>query len=205
MILELAVPWLLHSREGANVVINYLPAEESDAQEVAAVINSTTEARIFTIAGDLRNEFFCTDLVNRSVELLGGLDILVNNAGFGSVISLDIATHSSALFNQTIETNVDAPFWLSRAARPHLPPGSSIIFTASAMVMRPNAALIDYAASKGFINTFSQALSFQLAPAGIRVNSVAPGLTLTPFLAAQGLNDSVLQMQAAAAPYGRVG
>lgn len=185
------------------MVINYLPEEEPDAQEVISTITSTTAGRIFAIPGNLRNETFCNHLVTRAADLLGGLDILVNNAGY-SRVSFDIATHSLERFNQTIETNIYAPFWLSRAARPLLGPGSSIIFTASGIIQSPPGQQLDYAASKAFVHTFSQALAAQLTPAGIRVNAVAPALVFTPFLAAQGMTNEFMQEAGAASPMGRV-
>jgi len=194
---------IAYAREGADVVINYLPEEEPDAQQVIAAINSTTASRIFAVPGDLRNETFCNHLITSSADLLGGLDILVSNAAY-SLISFDITTLPRESFQQTIDTNIYAPFWLTRAARPLLAPGSSIIYTASGIINRPAAELIDYAASKAWVNTFSQALAAQLAPAGIRVNAVAPALTFTPFLLSQGMTNEVMHEIATASPMGRL-
>jgi NAD(P)-dependent dehydrogenase (short-subunit alcohol dehydrogenase family) len=195
---------IAYAREGADVVINYLPEEESDAQDVVSVITSSTSSQIFTIPGDLRNESFCVDLVNRAAQLLGGIDILVGNAAYSN-ISSDITTLSNEQFDQTIYTNIYANFWLSRAVRPLLEPGSSIIFTASGIVQAPPGRLIDYASTKGFIQTFSRALASQLAPFGIRVNAVAPALTLTNFLSTQGMtNEMMREAISTATPYGRL-
>ncbi|KAK5103969.1 hypothetical protein LTS08_003393 [Lithohypha guttulata] len=191
------------AREGANVAINYLDVEEPDAQEVASVISSSTPSRLITLPGDLRNETFCYDLVSRAAEELGGLDILVNNAAYSN-ISFDIRTHSMESFNQTLETNIYAPFYLSKAAASILPAGSSIIFTASGIFQSPGPALVDYASTKGFIVTLSRALAAQLAPRGIRVNAVAPAVVLTNFLSTQGMTTEAMRDIVEATPYGRV-
>jgi NAD(P)-dependent dehydrogenase (short-subunit alcohol dehydrogenase family) len=196
---------IAYAREGADVVINYLPEEESDAEDVVSVITSSTSSQISTIPGDLRNESFCVDLVNRAAELLGGIDILVSNAGYSN-ITHDIRDLSNEQFDRTIDTNIYANFWLSKAARPFLEPGSSIIFTASGIVQNPPGRLIDYAATKGFVTTFSRALAAQLAPFGIRVNAVAPLLTLTNFLSTQGMTTEIMRETISRqAPFGRIG
>jgi hypothetical protein len=112
---------IAYVREGADVVINYLPAEEEDAQEVLALIKAENR-RGFGIPGDLRNETFCQQLVEQAVHNLGGLDIVVNNAARQQTRAslLDITTED---FDATIKTNIYAPFWVSRAALPHLKTG----------------------------------------------------------------------------------
>ncbi|KEF52316.1 uncharacterized protein A1O9_11556 [Exophiala aquamarina CBS 119918] len=195
---------IAYAREGADVVINYLPEEESDAQDVVSVITSSTSSQIFTIPGDLRNESFCVDLVSRAAELLGGLDILVSNAAYSN-ISEDIRTLSNEQFDRTIYTNIYANFWLSRAARPLLEPGSSIIFTSSGITQAPSGGLIDYGATKGFVTTFSRSLALQLTPFGIRVNAVAPALVLTNFLSTQGMTTEIMRdVISSTAPLGRI-
>lgn len=194
---------IAYAREGADVVINYLPEEESDAQEVVSVITSTTSARIVAISGDLRDESFCIDLVNRAAEQLGGLDILVSNAAYSN-ITLDIRDLTNEQFDRTIYTNIYANFWLSKAIRRHLEPGSTIIFTSSGIPEAPTGGLIDYGATKAFVTTFSRSLALQLAPFGIRVNAVAPALTLTNFLSTQGMTIEIMRQVVEATPFGRV-
>jgi NAD(P)-dependent dehydrogenase (short-subunit alcohol dehydrogenase family) len=194
---------IAYAREGADVVINYLPEEEPDAEDVVAVINSTTDSRIFTIPGDLRNRDFCIDLASRAADLLGGLDILVNNAAFSN-ISFDITTLPEHSFQRTIQTNIMAPFWLTQAARPLLSAGASIIFTSSGIGEQPAAELLDYAGTRAFISNFVRGLSRQLTPQGIRVNGVLPALTLSPFLPQQGLNTSAMNYIIQASPMGRI-
>src|ERR1700722_10880276 len=120
---------IAYAREGADVAINYFPSEEPDAREVVDLIKA--EGRIgLAIPGDLREEKFCQELVDRAVRGLGGLDIVVSNAGRqqtrGSI--LDVTTED---FDATMKTNIYAPFWIIKAALPHLKPGSVIIGTAS--------------------------------------------------------------------------
>jgi NAD(P)-dependent dehydrogenase (short-subunit alcohol dehydrogenase family) len=192
------------AREGADVVINYLPEEQPDADEVVSAINSTTDSRIYTVPGDLRNEAFCDELVAEAVDLLGGLDILINNAGFGE-IAPNITSRSRETFRQTIETNIYAPFYLTQAAVPHMPPGSSIVFTSSLIYTTPPYTLADYASSKAYLYTFASALAAGLmAEAGIKVNAVRPAVFLSNFLTSQGQTTEQVRENAAVLPLGRI-
>jgi NAD(P)-dependent dehydrogenase (short-subunit alcohol dehydrogenase family) len=192
------------AREGANVVINYLPGEQSDADDVASIIGSTTNSSIFTLPGDLRNETFCAELVRESADLLGGLDILINNAGYSRAFD-DIANLSTASFTRTMQTNIFAPMFLTRAAASLMPPGSAIVFTSSVITQAPAYRLADYAASKAFLLTFSQALAVGLMQTrGIKVNAVRPAITYTPFLPSQGQTAMDVMSQGRTNPLGRV-
>lgn len=164
---------IAYAREGADVAINYLPAEESDAQEVIDLIKKEGRKAI-AIPGDLREESFCKRLVDEAVKGLGGLDILVNNAGRQQTREsiLDI---SSEDFDATMKTNIYAPFWITKAALPHLKPGSVIIATTSVQATDPSAELFDYAQTKAANTSYVRSLAKQLGPKGIRVNGVAPG------------------------------
>ena len=172
------------AREGADVAINYLPAEESDAAEVVELIRAEGRKAI-AIPGDIRNENFCKKLVRRAVKELGGLDILVNNAGQqqSSDSILDITTKQ---FDSTFKTNVYALFWITKAAVPHLKAGASIINTSSVQAYDPSPNLLDYAQTKCCIVSFTKSLSQQLAEKGIRVNAVAPGPFWTPLQSSGG-------------------
>ena len=164
---------IAYAREGADVVINYFPTEESDAQEVITLIKAEGRKGI-GIPGDLREEAFCKKLVEQAVLQLGGLDIVVNNAGRQQTHAsiLDISTEQ---FDWTMKTNIYAPFWIIQAALPHLQPGSVIIGTTSEQAYDPSPDLYDYAQTKAATMNYVKSLAKQLGPKGIRVNGVAPG------------------------------
>ncbi|WP_332848118.1 SDR family oxidoreductase [Massilia sp. S19_KUP03_FR1] len=169
---------IAYAREGADVAINYLPAEEPDAREVVALIRAEGRKAV-AIPGDIRSEAFCKKLVEDAVRQLGGLDILVNNAArqASQESILDITTQQ---FDDVFKTNVYAMFWITKAAVPHLKEGAAIINTASVNAYDPGENIIDYASSKGAIMIFTKGLAKQLASKGIRVNAVAPGPFWTP-------------------------
>ena len=166
------------AREGADVAINYLPVEESDAREVVELIRAEGRKAV-AIPGDIRDEAFCHRLVADAIRELGGLDILVNNAATQTVQRsiMDITTQQ---FDSTFKTNVYAMFWITKAAMPHLEPGAAIINTSSVQAYDPSATLLDYAQTKASIVAFTKSLAKQVAAQGIRVNAVAPGPFWTP-------------------------
>jgi NAD(P)-dependent dehydrogenase (short-subunit alcohol dehydrogenase family) len=169
---------IAYAREGADVAINYLPAEEPDAREVVALIRAEGRKAV-AIPGDIRTEAFCKKLVADAVRELGGLDILVNNAA-RQAAQESILDITSQQFDDVFKTNVYAMFWITKAAVPHLKEGAVIINTASVNSYDPGETIIDYAASKGAIMIFTKGLAKQLASKGIRVNAVAPGPFWTP-------------------------
>ncbi|WP_371483183.1 SDR family oxidoreductase [Kitasatospora sp. NBC_00315] len=181
---------LAFAREGADVAFCHLPAEEDDARETTRLVEEAGR-RALAVAGDVREEQFCADLVTRTVDTLGGLDILVNNAAYQMSQPDGLAAISTDQLDRVMKTNVYAMFWLCRAALPHLRPGASVINTASVQAYRPSPHLLDYAATKGAIVTFTQGLAQQLAPEGIRVNAVAPGPVWTPLIPATMAPDKV--------------
>ncbi|NKC33992.1 SDR family oxidoreductase [Falsiroseomonas selenitidurans] len=191
------------AREGADVAINYLPAEQSDADDVVRLIREAGRKAV-TIPGDIREERFCTRLVAQAREQLGGLDILVNNAARQTAQPsiLDITT---AQFDATFRTNAYAMFWITKAALPHLPAGASIINTTSVVAYDPPAMLLDYSATKAAIIAFTQALAKQVAERGIRVNAVAPGPFWTPLQPSGGQPTDALVQFGAESPFGRPG
>ncbi|SFW75608.1 SDR family oxidoreductase [Luteibacter sp. UNCMF366Tsu5.1] len=166
------------AREGADVVINYLPSEQKDADEVIALLRAEG-SKIVGIPGDLQDEAFCNELVAKTVKELGGLDILANVAG-RQQYSKSIDELDSESFQATFRTNVFALFWLTKAAMPHMPPGAAIVNTASIQAYQPSDILLDYAPTKAAIVAFTKALAKQAADKGIRVNAVAPGPVWTP-------------------------
>ena len=191
------------AREGADVAISYLPAEEPDAQEVMQLVRGAGRKGV-TLPGDIREEAFCNKLVSDAVDQLGGLDIVVSNAARQKSQNsiLDI---SSEQFNSTFKTNVYAMFWIIKAAIPHLPPGSTIIATTSVNAYDPGENIIDYAATKGAIMVFVKGLAKQLAGKGIRVNGVAPGPVWTPLQVTGGQPTDRLPEFGANTPMGRSG
>ncbi|MFY9958130.1 SDR family oxidoreductase [Bradyrhizobium sp.] len=191
------------AREGADVAINYFPTEQPDAQEVIALIK--TENRIgLAIPGDIRDEKFCQDLVRRAVEGLGGLDIVVSNAARQQSRE-SILDVSSEDFDATMKTNVYAPFWIIKAALPHLKPGSAIIGTASEQACDPSPELYDYAQTKAATMNYVKSLAKQLGPKGIRVNAVAPGPIWTPLQVSGGASMEKLEQFGSHTPLGRAG
>jgi len=177
------------AREGADVLISYLPEEESDAQVTREAVERAGR-RCLAMPGDIREEAQCQRLVDAAVENFGRLDVLVNNAAFQmSHSSLDEITAEE--FDRTFRTNVYANFYLSKAAAACMKPGSSIISTASVIADKPNASLVAYAATKGAIQNLSGGMAQLLAEKGIRVNCVAPGPFWTPLIPSTMPSDKV--------------
>jgi len=175
---------IAYAREGADIVLNYLPSEEADALEVVAHIQEAG-GKAITLPGDISDEAFCTELITKAHEALGGIDILVNVAG--KQISQDgIAQLTTEQFDKTFKVNVYAMFWLCKAAIPLMPPGATIINTASIQSYQPSATLLDYASTKAAIVAFTKALAGQVIEQGIRVNAVAPGPIWTPLQPSHG-------------------
>ncbi|WP_315388872.1 SDR family oxidoreductase [uncultured Stenotrophomonas sp.] len=172
------------AREGADVVLNYLPEEEKDAAEVVALIEAEGRKAV-AVPGDLQDEAFCNQLVDQAVKALGGLDVLANIAGKQLAVE-KIEDLTTEQFDATFRTNVHALFWVCKAALPHLPAGATIINTASIQAYQPSPNLLDYAPTKAAIVNFTKALAHQVAERGIRVNAVAPGPVWTPLQPAGG-------------------
>jgi NAD(P)-dependent dehydrogenase (short-subunit alcohol dehydrogenase family) len=191
------------AREGADVALSYLPEEEEDAQRVVELIEAAGQKAV-PVPGDVTDRLYCNELVAAAINGLGGLDILVNNAGKQvSVPSLTEITDEQ--FDLTYKTNVYAMFWITKEALPHLKPGAAIINTTSIQAYSPSETLVDYASTKAAINTFSKALSQQLAPKGIRVNTVAPGPIWTPLQPSGGQAPEALPEFGKDTPLGRAG
>ncbi len=191
------------AREGADVALNYLPDEQPDADEVIALIKEAGRTAL-PLPGDLREEEFCEKLVADAVRGLGGLDIIVSNAGRQQAHDsiMDISTEQ---FDATMKTNIYAPFWIIKAALPHLQPGSAIIATTSEQAYDPTPDLYDYAQTKAATMNFVKSLAKQLGPKGIRVNGVAPGPIWTPLQVSGGASMQKLEHFGSMTPLGRAG
>jgi NAD(P)-dependent dehydrogenase (short-subunit alcohol dehydrogenase family) len=194
---------IAYAREGADVAINYLPSEAPDAQEVIALIREAGRKGL-ALPGDLRDEAFCKTLVTDAVAGLGGLDIVVCNAGRQQA-QQSILDLSSEDFDATMKTNIYAPFWIIKAALPHLKPGSCIIGTTSEQAYDPSPDLYDYAQTKAATMNYVKSLAKQLGPKGIRVNGVAPGPIWTPLQVSGGATQEKLEKFGGMTSLGRPG
>ena len=169
------------AREGADVLVSYLD-ETNDARSTVEIIEGEGR-RAIAVAGDLQDEAHCRRVVEQARDEFGRIDVLVNNAAFQERRDRieDIPTEE---WERTLRTNLTATFWLCREAVPAMEAGASIINVSSIQAAQPSPSLLAYAATKGALVTYSQALSAMLAPRGIRVNVVAPGPVWTPLVAA---------------------
>jgi NAD(P)-dependent dehydrogenase (short-subunit alcohol dehydrogenase family) len=194
---------IAYAREGADVAINYFPSEEADATEVIQLIEGAGRNAV-AIPGDLRDEAFCQRLVAQAVEKLGGLDIVVCNAGRQQARAsiLDLTTED---FDATMKTNIYAPFWIIKAALPHLQAGASIIGTTSEQAYDPSPDLYDYAQTKAATMNYVKSLAKQLAGKGIRVNGVAPGPVWTPLQISGGAAEEKYENFGSKTVFGRPG
>jgi NAD(P)-dependent dehydrogenase (short-subunit alcohol dehydrogenase family) len=192
------------AREGADVAINYLPDEQSDAEATGALVRAAGRVAAL-VPGDLRTRETCVQVVADAVAQLGGLEILVNNAGYHwarGPEGLDGLDPDD--MDRVLKTNLHAVLWLCQAARPHLSRGSSIINTSSVQAYSPSKQLLDYAATKAAVNNLTVNLAADLGPDGIRVNAVAPGPIWTPLQVATRPADYI-ETLGAHTPLGRAG
>lgn len=191
------------AREGADVAINYLSSEQSDADQTVQYIEAANQKAV-AIPGDIANDQFCSEMVQRVHNELGGLDIIVNNAGKQLYVE-EIEQLDLQQVRETFDVNIIAMFAIIKAAMRFLPPGASIINTASIQAYQPSGGLLDYASTKAAIVAFTQALGEQLAPKGIRVNAVAPGPIWTPLQPSHGQPMEKLKQFGQGVPLGRAG
>lgn len=191
------------AREGADVALSYLPQEQSDAESIAELIEKAGRTAVL-LPGDLTDRDYCTTTVDQAAEQLGGLDILVCNGGKQQHCE-SLEDLPPEQFDETFKTNVYALFWMSQAALRHLQPGATVLATTSIQAYQPSPNLLDYATTKAAINTYCKGLSQQLAPRGIRVNTVAPGPIWTPLQTAGGQPTDELPDFGKMTPLGRMG
>jgi NAD(P)-dependent dehydrogenase (short-subunit alcohol dehydrogenase family) len=194
---------LAFAREGADVVLSYLEAEEADADETVGLVEAEGRKAI-RCPGDIRSEETCQKIIDTAVEQLGGIDVLVNNAAYQMAQMGGIADITTEQFDQVMKTNLYAMFWLCKKAIPHLEAGATIINTSSVQAVNPSPELLDYATTKAGIQNFTKALAQELAEKGIRVNAVAPGPIWTPLIPAT-MPTQKAQSHGESTPLGRAG
>lgn len=191
------------AREGADVAISYLPVEQADADEVVTLIEEAGRKAV-PLPGDVTDERYARALPRRAADELGGLDILVVNAGhqksfesFGEITTDD--------FDTTLRTNLYALFWTTQEAAKIMPPGASIITTASVQAYDPTTTIMHYATTKAGIVAFTKALADELMETGIRVNAVAPGPFWSPLNPSGGSSQEKVQNFGKGSAFGRPG
>jgi NAD(P)-dependent dehydrogenase (short-subunit alcohol dehydrogenase family) len=172
---------IAYAREGADVLISYL-CEDKDAEDTARLVEQAGRKAVL-FPGDISSAEHCRALVAKAVEEFGRIDILVNNAAHQDTFS-DISEITDEEWEHTFATNIHAMFYITKAAVPHMPEGSSIINTTSIQADNPSEELLAYATTKGAIQNFTGGLAQLLAEKGIRANSVAPGPIWTPLIPA---------------------
>jgi NAD(P)-dependent dehydrogenase (short-subunit alcohol dehydrogenase family) len=190
------------AREGADVAIAYLPEEQADAEAVAGWVEKAGR-RALLLPGDLKDPAHGRELVARTVAEFGRLDVLVNNGAFQQP-NQGLDAIEDTVFEDHFRTNVFGPFYVTKAALPHLKPGASVIFTSSVNSKHPMPSLMAYSATKGALSNMVLSLSQLLAEKGIRVNGVLPGPIWTPFIPA-GMSDDSVKSFGSQVPFGRPG
>ena len=190
-----------YAREGAHVAIVYLN-EHDDAQETKRLVEKE-KRECLLLSGDVGDEAFCFEAVNRTVQEFGGLDILVNNAAEQHP-KQDLEDIHAEQLVQTFRTNIFAYFYMAKAALRHLKDGGVIVNTTSVTAYRGSGHLLDYSSTKGAIVAFTRSLALSLAKRGIRVNGVAPGPIWTPLIPATFPPDKV-ESFGSDVPMGRAG
>jgi NAD(P)-dependent dehydrogenase (short-subunit alcohol dehydrogenase family) len=179
---------LLFAKEGADISIVYLN-EDQDAEQTAEMVRQQGRQCI-TIATDLSKEKNCINAVQKTIKKFGRIDILVNNNAI-HYPAKSIEEISTKQLIETFETNFYSYFWVTKAALASIPSGGSIINTTSVTAYRGSSDLIDYAATKGAIVSFTRSLAHSLIEKGIRVNAVAPGPIWTPLIVCSFDDDKV--------------
>lgn len=192
---------IAYAKEGADVAIVYLN-EHEDAEKTKQMVEQYGR-KCLCIPGDIGDETFCQESVQKTVQEFGKLDILINNAAEQHP-QQSIEDISAEQLERTFRTNIFGMFFMTKAAFKHLKEGSAIINTASVTAYKGNQQLLDYSSTKGAIVAFTRSLSQSLAEKNIRVNGVAPGPIWTPLIPSTFPEDKV-ESFGAQVPMGRAG
>jgi NAD(P)-dependent dehydrogenase (short-subunit alcohol dehydrogenase family) len=180
---------IAYAREGADVALSYLPEEQAQAEEVAALIDEAGQTALL-LPGDLQDEAQNERAIAETVSVFGGIDILAIIAGVMPTID-SIDDFETEQLDRVLKTNIYPLFWLTKAASPHLKPGASIVTCSSIQGFVPSPSLAEYAVSKAGIANWTRAMAQQLAERGIRVNGVAPGPIWTPLQPSSVPNEKI--------------
>lgn len=171
------------AREGADVAIIYLKAEQQDAEYTASFIESTFGKSCLLVPADISEEKNCNKAIETIIRSFKKIDVLVNNAAVHYPVD-DILKISTRQLTETFAVNVFAMFWITKAVLPYMNKKGSIINSSSVTAYRGSGGLIDYSSTKGAIVSFTRSLAANLMKKGIRVNGVAPGPIWTPLVPA---------------------
>ena len=190
------------AREGADVLISYLPEEQEDADETKRWIEDAGRKAVLS-PGDVSDPAYCRSVIAQAVSELGGIDVLVNNAAY-QMTHETLEEISDEEWDHTLATNLSAYFHLVKAALPHMSAGASIIGSSSVNSDNPVPTLLPYDVTKAGIANFSAALAQLVGSRGIRVNSVAPGPIWTPLIPSTMPPEQVEQF-GSQSPLGRAG
>ncbi|HEV2325671.1 MAG TPA: SDR family oxidoreductase [Terracidiphilus sp.] len=168
------------AREGADLVLSFLPEEEEDARETERWVKEAGR-KAALVAGDIGKKRYCERLVQMATSKFGRLDIVVSNAALQRTYD-DIADVPEEEFERTFRTNVFGTFFLSQAAAAVMPEGGSILITCSIQAFEPSPSLLAYAPTKAALVNMTKGMAKALAKKQIRVNGVAPGPVWTPLI-----------------------
>lgn len=172
---------IAYAKEGAKIAIIYLN-ENEDAEITKKEIESLGGECIL-LSGDIGNEEFCIDAINKIKEKFNKINILVNNSAEQHVCE-KLEDITKEQLERTFKTNVFGAVYVTKEVLKHLSKGDCIINTTSITAYNGNETLMDYSMTKGALTSFTRSLAINLVNKGIRVNAVAPGPVWTPLIPA---------------------